>query len=158
VTGPQPTPRPVTLASVHWNWGSAYAIGYQHDQWIAARRDANGTLVAATLTELEAAIQADYRTAPVSCVFDPPGTPNDDPPSDDESFLLTALREAFPSWAINYGTGRQPWTAQTRKTTISQPTAVLLCAALVLADRRARRTNGPGPGPGPGPGLPPGDT
>ena len=150
MTGPQPTPPPVTLASIQWDWGSAYTIGYGGDQWLAARRDSAGAITADTLTGLETAIQADYRHRPVSRDFDPPpgGTGAEDEdedghaPGTDESFLLTALREAFPAWVIRYNIGSRTWTARTRKKTISQPTSVLLCAALVLADRRARRQAG----------------
>jgi hypothetical protein len=154
---PTPGPPPLDLAAVVWGWGDAYVIGYQEDQWTAARRDGCATLIRPTLAALETVIEADYRTNPVSRAFDPPGStwnenkPNT-APSEDESVLLTAMREAFPAWAISYDSGTRSWTAQTRKTTVSQPTAVLLCAALVLADRRPRRTSGPGPGPG----LPPG--
>jgi hypothetical protein len=155
---PTPEPPPLTLAAVIWGWGDAYVIGYQHDQWTAARRDGLATLRRPTLAALETAIQADYRTGPVPRAFDPPRTPGDDTaddrPSDDESFLLTAMQEAFPAWAISYDTATRSWTAQTRKTTIRQPTAVLLCAALAGAGRRARRTSGPGTGPP----LPPGGT
>jgi hypothetical protein len=152
MTSPDSTP-PGTLATLMREWGEAYLIGYQHDQWSATRRDGHAVLMRTTLTALETAIETDHRTDPVPRTFDPPGSTADEnepgaAPSEDESFLLTALREAFPDWEISYDPHARTWTARTRKTMICQPTAVLLCAALVGADRRARRIPGPGPGPG----------
>ena len=139
-----PTPAPVTLAGLVWHWGSAYAIGYRDDQWTATRRDGRGVLTRPTLAALETVIEADYRTDPVSRAFDPIGTPqghedaDDDRPGADESFLLAALAEAFPAWVISYDSTARTWTARTGKKTICEPTAVLLCAALVMAERRSR--------------------
>jgi hypothetical protein len=65
VTGPSgadSAPPLVTPSPLAWEWGDAYAFGYRDDQWIAARRDGRGVLVADTLAGLEAAIEADYRT------------------------------------------------------------------------------------------------
>jgi hypothetical protein len=154
MTGSPATP-PVTLSALLWDWSDAYTIGYQHDQWTAARRDGRATLRRPTLATLETAIQADYRTRPVPRTFDPPATPGDDRTDDrttgDESFLLTALQQAFPAWTISYDTAARSWTAQTPTTTIRQPTAALLCAALAGASRRTHRPSDPGPGPRPPP-------
>lgn len=154
-TGPAGALPPPTLAHLVWGWGSAYAIGYGQDQWRAARRDGRAVLAAHTLAGLAAAIEADYRHRPVPREFDPPGIApgDDDAPGDDEPFLLAALQAAFPAWAITYDPGTRTWTARTRRKTICQNSAVLLCAAMVLIERRYRQyTGGPGPGPGPGPG------
>ncbi|HEY2264530.1 MAG TPA: hypothetical protein VGI96_18050 [Streptosporangiaceae bacterium] len=152
-----PAGLPVTLSALLWDWSDAYTIGYQHDQWIAARRDGRGTLRRPTLAMLDTATQTDYRTSPVPRAFDPPATSaggrNDERPSDDESFLLTAMQEAFPAWAISYDTVTRSWTAQTPAISIRQPTAALLCAALAGAGRRAHRTSDPGPGPWSPPGT-----
>jgi hypothetical protein len=142
VTG-GPAGPPVTLASVIWDWGGAYTIGYDRDWWTAARRDGRAVLYAHTLTLLESAIEANYRARPVPRAFDPPdpGTAaaDDDPAGDDEGFLLAALAEAFPAWAISYSYTTGTWTARTRKQTIRHASAVLLCAAMVMAERRHRR-------------------
>lgn len=101
--GPMP---PVTLASLMWDWGSAYAIGYGGDQWLAGRRDGGGVLAADALAGLEAAIEADHRHRPVPRQYGPPdtstGLEEDEAPGDDESFLLAALQAAFPAWVISY--------------------------------------------------------
>jgi hypothetical protein len=152
MTGTPATP-PVTLAAVVWDWSDAYMIGYQHDQWTATRRDGRTTLKRPTLAMLDTAIQADYRTRPVPRAFDPPAPGDDttdDRPAGDESFLLTAMQKAFPAWTISYDTATRSWTAQTPATTIRQPTAALLCAALAGAARRAHRASDPGPLPPPG--------
>ena len=146
-TGPAgPVPRR-TLAQLIWGWGSAYEIGYGGDQWIAARRDGHGVLAANTLPALETVIEADYRHRPVPREFDPPGSDSgaadDDEdarlPGEDEGFLLAAMQAAFPAWAISYSSEMQAWIARTRKTTICQGSPVLLCAALVGAERRYRQ-------------------
>jgi hypothetical protein len=72
VTG-SPAGPPVTLASLIWDWGSAYTIGYDRDWWTAARRDGRAVLYAHTLADLESAIEANYRHRPVARDFDPPG-------------------------------------------------------------------------------------
>ena len=63
----------VTLESVAFHWGDAYLLSYARDRWVALRRDRHRFLTAHTLTELETAIEADYRDHPVPRDFDPPG-------------------------------------------------------------------------------------
>jgi hypothetical protein len=58
---------------------------------------------------------------------------------DDDKFLLTALQTAFPAWAITYSTVTHCWIARTRKTTLCEDSPVLLCAVLVLTERRYRQ-------------------
>jgi hypothetical protein len=59
------------------------------------------------------------------------------------------MRQAFPAWTIGYSTHARAWIAHTRKKTICEPSAVLLCAALLLTERQHRhRANDPGPAPG----------
>jgi hypothetical protein len=70
-----PAGPPVTLATLIWDWGGAYAISYGEDQWIAARRDGRAVLITETLTGLETDIQDDYRYQPVPRNSDPPITP-----------------------------------------------------------------------------------
>jgi hypothetical protein len=160
-TGPAGAVPPVTLASLIWGWGDPYAIGYGQDQWRAARRDGRAVLAAHTLAGLEAAIEADYRHRPVPRECDPPATGigtdtdtdtdagQDEPPGEDEGFLLAAMRTAFPAWTIEYSTHTHAWIAHTRKKTICENSAVLLCAALLLIERQARRASSdPGPGDG----------
>lgn len=174
VTGPQPTP-PVTLASVEWDWGSAYQLGYRDDQWIAARRDGHGILRAATLTALETAIETDYRHRPVSRDFDPPdATDYLDPPACSPCPATTATPARPPAMT-------QTWTAAPcsigrvaarasglddhllhrtarldrpdPQKTICQHSAASLAITLVLIERRDRQlARGPGcdwPGPAP---------
>jgi hypothetical protein len=141
--GPGPGRPPVTLASLAFGWGDAYDLGYRDDQWIAARRDGRGVLAASTLSGLDAAIEADYRNRPVPRDFDPPRpVSHDTGPGDqlgeDESFLLSALRAAFPAWAIDYSTGLRAWTASSSAGTLCVNSPVLLCAVLVLIERRHR--------------------
>jgi hypothetical protein len=145
--GPAPARPPVTLASLIRDWGDAYTIGYDRDWWTAARRDGRAVLYARALATLESALDANYRTRPVPRTCDPPqDSPGDAPDSDpgglaeDESFLLAALAEAFPAWAISYSYTNGTWTARTRKKTIRHESAVLLCAAMVLAERRHRQS------------------
>ena len=64
---------PVTLASVIFDWGDAYRIGYTRDQWAAWRRDNHRLLTADTVAGLEQAIDADYHNHPVPRDYDPPG-------------------------------------------------------------------------------------
>jgi hypothetical protein len=40
------------------------------------------------------------------------------------------MRQAFPAWTIEYSIRARAWMARTRKKTICEPSAVLLCAAL----------------------------
>lgn len=143
MTSPPPAGPPVTLDSLVWDWGSAYVIGYRNDQWTATRRDGRAVLARATLAALATVIDADYRTGPVSRDCDPPASSGgvDEPgggPGEDESFLLAALAEAFPAWAVSYSYTTGTWTARTRKKTLTHGSAVLLCAAMVLAERRHR--------------------
>jgi hypothetical protein len=66
----------------------------------------------------------------------------------DTGTLITVreLRRAFPAWTILYSTELGAWIAQTPKTTICEPSAALLCVALLLTERRHRhRANNPGP-------------
>jgi hypothetical protein len=150
---------PITLTSLTWGWGDAYAIGYHHDQWTAARRDGHAAITAYTLAGLDTAISIDYRTRPVPRAFDPPGTDSvtgqdrdsDQAPADDTEavFLLAAMQAAFPAWTIEYSTHARAWIAHTRKKTICENSPVLLCAALLLIERRARQaSSGPGLGDG----------
>jgi hypothetical protein len=164
-------------------WGQAFIIYYARDRWLAMRRDDGFFLPADTLAQLEAEMDteitkrpldteagdghqhlAEYLGPELAARFgltgpnpaDHPSQDDDDEPADDESLLLAPLRDAFPAWTIDYSTHARAWTARTRKTTIRQPTAALLCAALELADRQARRTSDPGPAPWPD--LPSGTT
>jgi hypothetical protein len=144
--GLPPAGAPITLETLLWDWGDAYTIGYRHDEWLAARRDDLAVLCAATLPGLDQMIQADYRNHPVPRECDLPDRRRPGQgrrrggAGDDESFLLTALAEAFPAWTISYSFTTGTWTARTRKKTIRQPTAVLLAAALVLGERRYRQS------------------
>ncbi len=138
-----------TLGRLPWHWGGAYEIGYEQDQWLARRRDGHGLLAASTLAGLETVIDADYRHRPVPRDFDPPvseadagdqdGGSEERPPGQDESFLLAAMQAAFRTWVITYDPGTRAWFARTRKTTICENSAVLLCAALLLIERRYRQ-------------------
>jgi hypothetical protein len=174
--------QPTGIDALIGRWGKAFIIFYACDRWLAMRRDDGFFMPAGTLAQLEAEMTAEITKRPMDAETgdgrqhlaeylgpelatrfgligphsaDRPGQ-DDDEPADDESFLLATLRDAFPAWTIEYSTHTRAWTARTRKTTIRQPTAALLCAALDLADRRVRRTSGPGPTPGPG--LPPDST
>jgi hypothetical protein len=143
--GPDQAGQPVTLASLAWEWGDAYDLGYQGDQWSAARRDGRGVLAADTLAELEAAIEDDYRNRPVPRAFDPPTPAGHDSDPDegragDESFLLAAMRYAFPAWTLDYSTELRLWTAHDGTGTLCVDSAVLLCAALVLIEGQRHRT------------------
>lgn len=143
--GPGQARPSATLASLAWRWGDAYHLGYRNDQWTAGRRDGRGVLAADTLSGLEAAIKADYRDRPVPRDFDPPSSGGDDSDPDeglaeDESFLLAAIRAAFPAWTIDYRTELRLWTAHDGTGTLCMDSAMLLCAALVLIERRRHRT------------------
>jgi hypothetical protein len=151
VTGPDPAP-PVTLASLTWDWGGAYDLGYDRDWWTATRRDGHAVLFAHTLAALETAIMINYRTRPVPRDFDPPGAADylQPPGQDDEAAeedaglddgtLVTVreLRSAFPLWTITYSAELDAWIGQTRKKTICQNSAVSLALALTLIERRER--------------------
>jgi hypothetical protein len=150
------TRAPVTLASLAFGWGDAYLFSYARDRWVALRRDSPRFLTAGTLPGLEKAIEADYRDHPVPRDYDPPGAtgylslPGDSVPDEETRFLLAALRCAFPAWTITYSDQTRAWLAQTRKKTICENSPVLLCAALLLIERRQGQGQGR-----PGPVLPP---
>ena len=65
-------------------------------------------------------------------------------PGSGESFLLAALRSAFPAWTVGYSTGAGVWIARAAAATICENSLVLLCAGLVLAERRDRQQQPPG--------------
>jgi hypothetical protein len=75
MTGTPATP-PVTLSALLWDWSDAYVIGYQHDQWTAARRDGRATLKRPTLAMLDTAIQPTTAPAqyPAPSTRPPPAT------------------------------------------------------------------------------------
>ena len=54
--------------------------------------------------------------------------------------LLMGLRQVFPQWAISYSPFSRAWTARNDDTTICQNSPALLCAALMLAERKQRQT------------------
>ncbi len=63
----------------------------------------------------------------------------------DTSAALLALRAAFPLWDITYAPQMRSWIARTRKKTICENSAALLCLALTLIERKERQArNGPG--------------
>jgi hypothetical protein len=151
---------PPTLAFLAYHWGDAYLISYAKDRWIALRRDTRYFLVADSPAELEKLITADYRRQPVSRDFDPlqdanylifPGIlafPGEDDSLDaDEGLgtetliILQELRRAFPAWTITYSKQTQTWVGQMRKKTISVTSAVELCTALTLIERRVRQAS-----------------
>ena len=155
MTAPLPT-----LAFLAYHWGDAYLISYAKDRWVALRRDTRYFLVADSLAELEKLITADYRRQPVSRDFDPlqdadyltfrgilavPG--EDDSRDADEGLdaetliIVQELRRAFPAWTIIYSKQTQTWVGQTRKKTISVTSAVELCIALTLIERRVRQAS-----------------
>ena len=149
----------ITLESLDYEWGDAYLFSYARDQWAALRRDTRRFLTASTLDELAAAIDADYKAAPVPREAGPPGTdgylttPDDDevPGRDgDRLRLLMGLRAAFPHWNISYSPSFRAWTARNDTATIRQGTPALLWFALTLTERRAR--HGPGRDQTPGSG------
>ena len=151
----------VTLESLDWDWGDAYIICYARDQWAALRRDTRRFLTAATLDELATKIEADYAAHPVPRESGPPGTADypGTPDQDDDDLdedgvrgrdrdrdrdgerlgLLMGLRQVFPQWAISYSPFSRAWTARNDDATICQNSAALLCAALMLAERKQRQ-------------------
>jgi hypothetical protein len=148
-----------TLESLAFDWGDAYLLSSVRDRWVALRRDAHYFLVADTLPGLEELIIADHRDNPVSRDYDPPdasdylecpgllaplsseeSTPDDDEGLDAETLIiLRELRRAFPLWTIIYSADLDAWIGTTRKTTICQSSAVSLCIALTLIERRQRQ-------------------
>jgi hypothetical protein len=155
MTAPLPT-----LAFLAYHWGDAYLISYAKDRWVALRRDTRYFLVADSLAELEKLITADYRRQPVSRDFDPLRDADyltfggilavrgeDDNPDADEGLdaetqiIVQELRRAFPAWTIIYSKQMHTWVGQTRKKTISVTSAVDLCIALNLIERRVRQAD-----------------
>ena len=141
--------QPSALEALAFEWGDAYLLSHSRDRWVALRRDARRFLIADTVTGLEHEIQDDYRPHPDSRDCDPPGTadylnlPEDsdvardgDVPDEDSRFILAALRYAFPAWTITYSPQLRAWIARSRGKTICQNSPVLLCAALMLIERR----------------------
>lgn len=160
MTGPPPT-----LAYLVYHWGDSYLLSSVRDRWVALRRDARYFLVAGSLTELETLITADYGANPVGRDYDPPGEAPyltfpgiligddaedvDDDAGLDADTLITMweLRRAFPLWRIVFSAQTRTWVGRTRKKTISHSSAVSLCIALTLIERRERRLAcGPGEG------------
>jgi hypothetical protein len=166
---------PATLESLAFDWGDAYLLSSVRDRWAALRRDAHYFLVADTLARLEELIIADYSKCPVPRDYDPPDAsdyleppgvltlPDDyDSRDDDEGLdaetliVLRELRRAFPLWTIIYSADLDAWIGTTRKTTICQSSAVSLCIALTLIERRQRLlAHGPGRQRPPGHASPP---
>ena len=139
------TSRMQAVEALAFGWGDAYLFSYARDRWVALRRDTRRFLTADTVAGLEAAIEADYRDHPVPRACDPPGTadylslPDDDVPDEESRFLLAALRCAFPLWTITYSDQTRAWLARTSGKTICENSPVLLCAALLLIERRQDR-------------------
>jgi hypothetical protein len=153
------TAPPTTLESLAFDWGDASLISPVRDRWAALRRDAHYFLVADTLPGLEKLIIADHRDNPVPRDYDPPDasdylqrprlvtvpSPEENTPDDDKGLdadtliILRELRRAFPLWSIIYSTDVDAWIGTTRKTTICQSSAVSLCIALTLIERRQRQ-------------------
>lgn len=153
---------PATLESLAFDWGDAYLVSSVRDRWAALRRDAHYFLVADTLPGLETLIIVDYRDNPVPREYDPPDAgdyldcpgmvpppgndrsiPDDDEGLDTETLLvLRELRRAFPLWTIIYSAHLRSWIGITRKTTISQRSALSLCIALTLIERREQSQGG----------------
>lgn len=152
------TTPPPTLTFLAWHWGDAYLLSAVRDRWVALRRDARYFLVASTPPGLETLITADHRDNPVSRDYDPPDAgdyleypgvlfapgedsdhPDDDQGLDAETLITVAeLRRAFPLWKIIYCIQTHTWIGRTRKTTISNSSAVALCISLTLIERRER--------------------
>jgi hypothetical protein len=150
---------PATLESLAFDWGDAYLISSVRDRWAALRRDAHYFLVADTLPRLETLIIADYRDNPVPREYDPPDagdylecpgllslpSPEENIPDDDEGLdaetltVLRELRRAFPLRTIIYSAQLRSWIGMTRRKTISQRSALSLCIALTLIERRERQ-------------------
>jgi hypothetical protein len=152
------TSPPPTLAFLAWNWGDAYLFSYVRDRWVALRRDARYFLTAHTLAELATMVEDDYQRNPVPRAYDPPGPAaypdlagvpalpeggdyaGDDAELDAETLIIVReLRRAFPLWKIIYCTQTHTWIGRTRKTTISNSSAVALCISLTLIERRERQ-------------------
>jgi hypothetical protein len=148
---------PPTLAFLAWNWGDAYLFSCIRDRWVALRRDARYFLAAPTMAELAAMVEDDYERNPVPRDCDPPGqadypdligvpalpkdgdSAGDDAELDAETLIIVwELRRAFPLWKIIYCIQTQTWIGRTRKTTISNSSAVALCISLTLIERRER--------------------
>jgi hypothetical protein len=155
MTAPLPT-----LAFLAYHWGDAYLISYAKDRWVALRRDTRYFLVADSLAKLETLISADYRRHPVSRDSDPPqgadyltfpgilALPGEydsldaDEDLDAETLIIVQeLRRAFPAWTITYSKQTQTWVGQTRRKTISVTSAVELCTALTLIERRVQQAS-----------------
>jgi len=139
-----------SLEALAFNWGDAYLFSYARDRWVALRRDNHHFITADTLAALETSIEADYRDHPVPRECDPSGATDyldgddDDIPGDDipDAETLTVLRElqtAFPMWEITHSGQMRAWIARTRKKTICENSAVLLCMALALIERRQQQ-------------------
>jgi hypothetical protein len=136
----------VTLTSLTSQWGDLYLICYARDRWVALRRGGTGFLTADTLGGLESAIEADHGDHPAARGSGPPGATRhvrlpDEPDSGDvpdaeTRFTLAALRQAFPSWAIICSSPLGARIARAGRRTISQHSPVMLCAALMLIERR----------------------
>lgn len=161
---------PLTLAFLAFHWGDAYLLSAVRERWVALRRDGRYFLVAGTLAELEPLIEADYRANPVSREYDPTGKPGlaainatfdgderEEPKDDgldaDTLITLVELRRAFPLWKIVHSAQTRTWTGRSRKRTIRHSSAVSLCIALTLIERRERQLahrlgadGSPGPG------------
>jgi hypothetical protein len=149
----------VTLAFLAYHWGDAYVFSVVKDRWVALRRDARYFLTAETLAGLETVIEADYGCNPVPRDYDPPGAAgylnpalpgilplpgydyaDDDAGLDADTLIIAGeLRRAFPLWTIIYSTQTHTWIGRTRKTTLSHNSAVSLCIALTLIERRQRQ-------------------
>jgi hypothetical protein len=65
----------------------------------------------------------------------------DDDERHDAETLITVreLRRAFPLWTIIYSIQTGSWIGRTRTKTISHGSAISLCIALTLIERRERR-------------------
>lgn len=138
--------QPVTLALLTSQWGDLYLTCYARDRWVALRRDGTRFLTADTLGGLESAIESDDRNHPAPRGSGPPGATrhvgvSDEPDSGDvpdaeTRFVLAALRQAFPSWTIICSSPLGAWIARAGRRTICQHSPVMLCAALMLIERR----------------------
>ena len=138
--------QPVTLTLLTSQWGDLYLICYARDRWVALRRGGTRFLTADTLGGLESAIEADDRDHAIASGSGPPGAtrhvdlpgePDSGDVSDAETrFVLAALRRAFPSWTIICSFQLGSWIARAGRRTICQHSPVMLCAALMLIERR----------------------
>jgi len=140
------------LEALAFNWGDAYVFSYVRDRWVALRRDNHRFITADTLAGLGIAIEADYENEPVPRECDPSGAadyldaddgdddiPDDDDPDAERLTVLRELQTVFPLWAITYSGQMRAWIARTRGKTICENSAVLLCMALALIERRERQ-------------------